>query len=213
VIDDPVADPDRAGADLLEPGEHAQHRGLAAAGRADQDHELSVVDFEIEVRYSDAAVRVGLAHPLERDLGHGGNLRTRERGLYNEPFPKDSQRPGHAQVAATLTAAGRATSLRRSDEDAEVLRPRMPAAFARQRAFTAVVPTAASLVAQLEERDGCAADAAGHVVHAPLIGTRCRVPLGAAHMFGQFPPDFAAFILYVACDSFGGLAFEPPVAA
>ena len=32
----------------LEPGDHAQQRGLAAAGRADEDHELAVVDLEVD---------------------------------------------------------------------------------------------------------------------------------------------------------------------
>ena len=44
VVDDAVADRDRAGGDVLEPGEHAQKRRLAAAGGADQDDELAVLD-------------------------------------------------------------------------------------------------------------------------------------------------------------------------
>ena len=32
--------------DLLEAGDHAQQRGLAAAGRADEHHELAVADLE-----------------------------------------------------------------------------------------------------------------------------------------------------------------------
>ena len=35
--------------DLLEAGEHPQARGLAAAGGPDEDHELAVVDLEVEV--------------------------------------------------------------------------------------------------------------------------------------------------------------------
>ena len=49
VVDDAVADLDRAFADRLEARDHAQSRGLAATGRADEDHELAVVDLEIHV--------------------------------------------------------------------------------------------------------------------------------------------------------------------
>ena len=43
-----VADEDLAVVDLLEPREHPQGRGLAAPGRADEDHELAVVDLEVD---------------------------------------------------------------------------------------------------------------------------------------------------------------------
>ena len=38
-----AVDQDVAGVDLLEPGDGAQRRGLAAAGGAEQHHELAVV--------------------------------------------------------------------------------------------------------------------------------------------------------------------------
>ena len=44
VVDDALADPDRARRDRLEPGDHPQHRRLAAARRPDDDHELAVGD-------------------------------------------------------------------------------------------------------------------------------------------------------------------------
>ena len=47
-VDDPVADPDLAFADLLEAGGHPQRRRLAAAGGADEDHQLAVGDLEVE---------------------------------------------------------------------------------------------------------------------------------------------------------------------
>ena len=34
--------------DVLEPGDHAQQRGLAAAGRADQHDELAVGDLDVD---------------------------------------------------------------------------------------------------------------------------------------------------------------------
>ena len=45
-VDDPAVDRDLAGGDLLEAGEHAQQRRLAAAGRADEDDELAVADLD-----------------------------------------------------------------------------------------------------------------------------------------------------------------------
>ena len=40
------ADADFAAGDVLQPRDHAQQGGLAAAGRADQDHELAVLDID-----------------------------------------------------------------------------------------------------------------------------------------------------------------------
>ena len=44
VVDDAVADADLAAGDVLQPRDHAQQGGLAAAGGADQHDELAVVD-------------------------------------------------------------------------------------------------------------------------------------------------------------------------
>ena len=44
VVDDTVADPDDAVADVLEAGDHPQRGRLAAPGRADEHHELAVGD-------------------------------------------------------------------------------------------------------------------------------------------------------------------------
>ena len=60
VVDDALADPEDALGDLLEAGDHAQRRRLAAAGRADEDHELAVLDLEVEVVHGARAVRVDL---------------------------------------------------------------------------------------------------------------------------------------------------------
>ena len=69
---DVVADPDDALGDVLEPGEHSQRRGLAGAGRADQDHELSVRDREVHVRDRLYAVGVALGHVFENYARHAG---------------------------------------------------------------------------------------------------------------------------------------------
>ena len=44
-----VVDPDRAVVDVLEPGEHAQARRLAASGGTDEDEKLAVVHLEVEM--------------------------------------------------------------------------------------------------------------------------------------------------------------------
>ena len=50
-----VADIDIAGRHLLEPGDHAHGRRLAAAGRSEQDEELLVHDLEVEIGHGDEA--------------------------------------------------------------------------------------------------------------------------------------------------------------
>ena len=46
VVHHPAVDLDGAGGDRFEPGDHAQKRGLAAAGRPDDDDELAVGDVD-----------------------------------------------------------------------------------------------------------------------------------------------------------------------
>ena len=49
MVDHLAADPDIAAGDVFQPCDHAQRRRLAAAGRADQRHELLVGNLEIDV--------------------------------------------------------------------------------------------------------------------------------------------------------------------
>ncbi len=49
IVDHFSVDADLAGADLLQPGDHAQRGGLAAARRAHQHDELAVADLEVDV--------------------------------------------------------------------------------------------------------------------------------------------------------------------
>jgi hypothetical protein len=51
MVHDPIADPDVAAGDVLQPCDHAQRRRFAAAGRADQRHELLVGDLQVDVLY------------------------------------------------------------------------------------------------------------------------------------------------------------------
>ena len=54
---------------LSRPGDQAEQRGLAAAGRADEDDELAVLDLEVDaVEHLDGAE--GLVHAGERDVSH-----------------------------------------------------------------------------------------------------------------------------------------------
>ena len=52
-------DPDVAAADLLQAGDDAQKRGLAAAGGADEHHEFAIRDCEIDTM-NDRGGAVGL---------------------------------------------------------------------------------------------------------------------------------------------------------
>ena len=68
--DVPLADRDRPGGDLLEAGDHPQERRLAAAGRADENDELPVLDRERDVVDGEDASGKLLRHVFESDPGH-----------------------------------------------------------------------------------------------------------------------------------------------
>ena len=74
VVDDALADPDHALGDVLEAGHHAKSGRLAAAGRADEDHELPVLDLDLQVGDGPGSVRVHLAHTVEADCGQSEPL-------------------------------------------------------------------------------------------------------------------------------------------
>src|SRR5215216_1010650 len=71
LVDDAPADIDLAAGDGLEACDHAQQRGLAAAGRADQHAELAVADVEIDALDGFEATGISFSDITERDVGHG----------------------------------------------------------------------------------------------------------------------------------------------
>jgi len=60
---------DLAGGDLLQPRHHPQGGGLAAAGGADQDHELLVADVQVHV-LDGVHLVVLLVERFQHHLGH-----------------------------------------------------------------------------------------------------------------------------------------------
>ena len=61
---------DLAVADLLEAGDHPKRGRLAAAGRADEHHELAVANLELEIGDGARTVAVALRHVVELDVCH-----------------------------------------------------------------------------------------------------------------------------------------------
>ncbi len=72
-------DPDLAGVGHEEAREQAQRRGLAAAGRAEQRHELLLLDREAHV-LEDLLAAEALAQPLDDDVRHCALLGHRDVG-------------------------------------------------------------------------------------------------------------------------------------
>ena len=70
IVDQLVADPDRPVADLLESRDHPQCRGLPAPRRADEHHQLAVLDREVEIADRARPVRIDLRDVLECDRRH-----------------------------------------------------------------------------------------------------------------------------------------------
>src|SRR3990170_4237947 len=70
VVDDSVADRDRALADLFQAGDHPQSRRLAASGWPDRDNELAVTYRKGQVIYGAGSIRIDLCDMLKDDSGH-----------------------------------------------------------------------------------------------------------------------------------------------
>jgi hypothetical protein len=65
---------------VLQPGDHPQNRRLAASGRAEEHHELTVADVEVDVVDGDRAVRKHLRHVFECDGRHPVTSQALENG-------------------------------------------------------------------------------------------------------------------------------------
>ena len=76
-----VADQDAAGARVLEAGDQAQRRGLAAAARAEQGDQRPRLDRERDVTHRDDRTE-GLGHPLEH---HRSRLAAQARHAAGTP--------------------------------------------------------------------------------------------------------------------------------
>src|SRR4029078_3434581 len=71
IVDHALGDPDLAVADLLEAREHAKRGRLAAPRGSDEDHELAVLDLQVEVLDGPRTVVVDLRDAVVRDRSHG----------------------------------------------------------------------------------------------------------------------------------------------
>src|SRR3954453_3935531 len=93
VVHDPIADPQHAGGDLLEPCDHPETRRLAAARWPDQDHELAVADLQVQVLHG-VEIAVDLVDVLERHGSHAStSTPTDHRGPMHPATEMDSDGP------------------------------------------------------------------------------------------------------------------------
>ncbi|MPN25105.1 hypothetical protein SDC9_172512 [bioreactor metagenome] len=70
VVDHPVADLDRPLGNVFQPGDHAQRGGFAAARGADEDHEFTVADFEVDVFHGGHVAVVNLVDVFQNHFCH-----------------------------------------------------------------------------------------------------------------------------------------------
>ena len=75
VVDDPAADAQGAFGDVFQPRDRAQKGALAAAAGADEDHEFTVTDVEVD-RRQDLHLAIGFADPCQFDCRHVESPRT-----------------------------------------------------------------------------------------------------------------------------------------
>ena len=115
VVDHALGDPDLALADLLEAGEHAQRGRLAAPRRSDEDHELAVLDLQVEVLDGPRTVVVDLRDALVRDRSHGrtSSAASLEARAPTAPrWRRHHEPPGLACVRRAASRAWRSYGLR-----------------------------------------------------------------------------------------------------
>src|SRR5215467_12919667 len=85
-VDELAVDTDLAACRLLEAGDHAQDRALAASRRPDEHHELAVGNVQVDP--VDGGLRAeGLAQPAESDGRHAGERSSARAGpVWPAPF-------------------------------------------------------------------------------------------------------------------------------
>jgi hypothetical protein len=108
VVHTTAADEEVARADLLEPGDHPQRRGLPAPRRPDEHEQLSLPDLERQLLHRLDAVRVALRHLLGDDLGHASAFQrsckqaadevAAEQDVDDKGRQRGEQRGGHLHV-------------------------------------------------------------------------------------------------------------------
>ena len=76
VIDDPVADDHLAAGRLFKTADHVQRGRFAAAGRADENHELAVLDFQTDPGDGHDAGTERLHEIFKHDTGHPDSFQT-----------------------------------------------------------------------------------------------------------------------------------------
>jgi hypothetical protein len=71
VVDPCAPDPDLTARHLLESGDYAEHGRFAAAGRADKDDELAILDVQVDAM-NDFVLAKTLNNINELEICHGG---------------------------------------------------------------------------------------------------------------------------------------------
>src|SRR5688500_18684988 len=100
LVDPLAADDQIALGDALEPGDQPQRSRLPAARRADEDHELTVADLEVDRLHRLETIRIPLGDLLELDLCH------------RRPFlPYSSRAPGWPSPGLGASTSRRRASL------------------------------------------------------------------------------------------------------
>ena len=86
VVDHPVPDADRPRGDAFQPGNHAQKCRFPATGRPDQNHELPVLDIDIDT-VQNVHRAIGLAQVADRNLGHRSPIGLCSATCLTQPVP------------------------------------------------------------------------------------------------------------------------------
>src|SRR5439155_96794 len=112
LVDHTLPDADRARRGLLETGDQAEHRGLPAARRSHEDHELAVVDGERQVGEGARPAGIDLVDVLELDARHRTQSKNRSA----------------ARMGSAFSAIGSEANRRWTSVCAAAFAPRLPGA-------------------------------------------------------------------------------------